>query len=109
LRGIQEWLAKNRVFTQNPVKEMLITVLNSKTEYWKCRRDLFEFGEGCVFVHGHVRPRSRRSLQVGFENGGTLGNWNLLQQNLFTPPALEDGGSPRSVNVLHPLDIFSQH
>jgi hypothetical protein len=39
-------------------------LVRSNTEDRKCRGDPSEFLKSCIFVHGHVRPRSGRSLKV---------------------------------------------
>src|SRR5271157_3340523 len=55
-----------------------------KTEDRNLRRYLFEFRERRVPIHGHVRSRSRRSPQVGFDNRRTLLDGDFFQLKILT-------------------------
>jgi hypothetical protein len=55
----------------------LYRLVRSNAEDRKCRGDLLEFLKRYIFVHRHVRSRSRCSLQVSPQDGCALVNHRL--------------------------------
>jgi len=73
------------------------------------RGDPLEFRKRCIFVHGHVRSRSRCSLQVGFQDGCALSAGNLFELDLLRTSAAENCSSTGGTHVLDPIHIVSEH
>jgi hypothetical protein len=84
-------------------------LVRNKTENRKCRGDPLEFRKRCIFVHGHVRSRSRRSLQVSPQDRCALVGGNLFELDLLTAAAAENCSATGGTYVLDPVHVFSEH
>ena len=80
-----------------------------QTEHGKCCRHLFEFREGRILVHRHVRSSSRCFLKVRPQDGCTLVHRNLFETDLFTAAAAENRAPAGGSYVVDPLHIISEH
>ena len=80
-----------------------------QTENRKCRGDLLELRKCCIFVHGHVRSRSRCSLQVSPQDRCALVGGHLFELDLLTGAAPENRSSTGCTYVVDPLHVISEH
>ena len=72
-------------------------------------RDLLEFRKQRILVHGYVRSRSRRSLEICLQDGGAPGGRNLLELNFLAAAAPNNGSAIGCSDVFDPLHVFSEH
>ncbi len=79
------------------------------TEDGKCGGYFFEFCDRGVLVHGDMGTRSRGTLEVGFQDGGTLAGGDLFEGNFLTTAAAQDGSSTGCTDVADPLRVLSEH
>ena len=88
---------------------MLYHLGRSNAEDGKGCGDVFEFCERRIFVHGHVRPRSRRALQVSLQDDCTLAGGTLFELDLLTTAAPKNCSSSGCPYVLDPAHLVSEH
>jgi hypothetical protein len=79
------------------------------TEDRKCRGDPLELRKRRILVHGHVRPRSRCSLQVSLQDGCALVGGHLVELDLLTGAAPENRSSTGCTYIADPLHVVSEH
>lgn len=84
-------------------------LVRSETENRKCRGDLLEFRKRGIFVHGHVRSRSRSALQVSPQDGWALVGGNLFELDVLTAAAAENRSSTGCPHIADPLHVVSEH
>ncbi len=84
-------------------------LFGNNPEHRKCRRDLLEFRKRGIFVHRHMRSRSRRSLQVSLQDGCALVGGNLFELDVLAAAAPEYRPSTGSTYVLDPAHIIPEH
>src|SRR3989337_3686172 len=80
-------------------------LVRSNTEDRKCRGDLLEFRKRRIFVHGHVRSRSRCLLQINPQDGCALVGGNLFELDLLTAAAPDNRPSTGCTYVVDPLNV----
>lgn len=71
--------------------------------------NLFEFGEGSIFVDGDVRAGAGCSLEVRLQDGGALIGGELIELDFFAKAAAENCSSAGCAHILDPARIVSEH
>jgi len=82
-----------RVIYTTPRASRFLRLVSSNPEDRKCCGHPLEFRKRCILVYWHVRPRSRCSLQVRFQDGCALVGGNLFELHLLTTGAPENCSS----------------
>ena len=76
--------------------------LRNDAEHWEVRGHLLELRKWRIFVHWHMRPGARRSLQVGLQYGGTLIRGKLFEANLLATSVTQRNAATCCLRVSNP-------